>query len=323
MIIVSEGKDSGKFSIYLEYGKLLDFFKIAKSVSYDGRLQFEDSKMSVIEINLQNAVGLKLVMDIPKNHENVVSLDNLLSGTKKKYLVEFKNVLNILSAFNFKSDLIKCTIDETNNIILFEPKTSVEGLNRRGFVPILTNKFSRRKSLESLDDFVMKYGDDYTFMQIKVKCDDLYSAIRCISKMEHNSWVDGIILLGSNQGLTVSSSIPEICLTGKNQSVLNVPYFSITIPFSEELGCPDNIFVGAKSEKEWVASAFDSGYLLDFLNVLPKNCILTVSVSTNCVGMIETNLRGISLRYGIAPRTSDEKTRIIEDAYAKLIMLRD
>jgi len=323
VIIVSEGKDSGKFSIYLEYGKLLDFFKIANSITHDGRLQFEDFKMSVVEINMHNTVGLQLIMYIPKIFENTVSLKNLFGGTKKKYLVEFKDILNVLSSFNCESsDLIECKIDEINNIFVFLPRSSTDGYNRCGYVPICENPITRRGSLELIDDFVLKYMEDYTFMQIDVNCAELQSAIKSISDMEFNSWGEGVILMGTEKGLTVSSSTSKGELGAGNR--LKTAYLSITIPFDGDMEyLKKDVFIGRKPEKEWVASLFEAEYFLNLLNILPKNCILTVSVATNCVGMIETKMRGISLRYGIAPRYSDNANLIIEDAYAKWMMLRD
>lgn len=312
---MSEGKDSGKFSIYLEYGKLLDFFKIANSVSYDGRLQFEDSKMSVIEINLNNTAALQLDLEIqnPKTPENwAILLD-------KKYLVEFKDVLNILFAFCCEpSDLIKCTIDETNSIFVLQPIESIDGYCRRGFAPIHPNPISRRKSLKLVEDFVTKYKEDYTYMQIDVDCAELYSALKPISNMEFHSCNEGVILMGTEKGLTVSSATKE-------NRWLKTSYLSTTIPFDGDQDCLNkDVFIGHKPEKEWVASVFDAQYLLDLLNVLPKkNCMLTVSVSTNCVCMIETKMRGMSLRYGVAPKIGENPSRIIEDAYAMWIMLMD
>gem|GEM_PF-6682401 len=297
----------------MEYGKLLDFFKIANSISYDGRLQFEDSKMSVIEINLDNTAALQLDLEIPQTPENwAVLLD-------KKYLVDFKDVLNLLFAFCCKpSDLIKCTIDETNSIFVLQPIESIGGHCRRGFAPIHPNPIKRRKSLKLVEDFVTKYKEDHTYMQIDVDCADLYSALKSISNMESHSWDEGVILMGTEKGLTVSSSTTE-------NRWLKTSYLSTTIPFDgDQDGLNKDVFIGHKPEKEWVASVFEAQYLLDLLNVLPKkNCMLTVSVSTNCVGMIETKMRGMSLRYGVAPRIGENPSRIIEDAYAMWIMLMD
>lgn len=314
VIIVSEEKDSGVFSIYMEYGKLLDFFKIAKTISYDGRLQFENLKMSVIETNLNNAAALQLDLEIPKTHENVAILLD-----KKKYLVDFKDILNILFAFRCESsDLIKCTIDEINSIFMLQSRESIDGYSRRGFVPIHSNPITRRKSLKLVEDFVIKYEKDYTYMQIDVDCADLYSALKSISNMEFYSWNGGVILMGTEKGLTVSSS------STKNRW-LKTSYLSTTIPFDGGLDYLNkDVFIGHKPEKEWVASLFEAQYLLDLLNVLPKkNCMLTVSVSTHCVCMIETKMRDMSLRYAIAPKIGENASHIIEDAYAKWIMLMD
>lgn len=314
MIIVSEEKDHGIFSLYIEYGKLLDFFKIAKTISYDGRLQFEDFKMSVIETNLNNATALQLNLEIPKNHENVVVLLD-----KKKYLVDFKDILNILFAFCCEpSDLIKCTIDETNSIVVLQPKESIDGYSRRGFVPIHSNVITRRKSLKLVEDFVTKYKEDHTYMQIDVNCADLYSALKSISNMEFCSWNEGVILMGTEKGLTVSSATKE-------NGWLKTSYLSTTIPFDEDQDCLNkDVFIGHKPEKEGVASLFEAQYLLDLLNVLPKkNCMLTISVSTHCVCMIETKMRGMSLRYAVAPKIGENASHIIEDAYAKQMMLID
>jgi len=297
------------FTFYVKNAILKEFFGIAESISSDGNLLFERDTVSIVELNSNNTSAIQLRLDLSENLKNDVYFKN-----KKRYFIDFNEVNKVLEAFKGDDfDFFKCSIDESKQIFIIESTSCEDGNIRRGFVPIYDGK-SRRKVLDELDTKVKKYLNKHTFMQIRVNCGELYSAIKTISNLHYNAYNEGVAIMGSNDGLIISSTIPEESLNEGSQ--FKVPYFSTLIRFDADY-LNETTFVGIDPDIQFAGTLFCHNYLEDFLKKLPPNFEVQVSVGNNYVGMFESNVRNLHILYLVAPFCSKMACDIIDDAYAK------